>query len=146
MYNIQQNSTTHSFINLLISMDNFPNHFILLSIYYYYCFCCFCCSYFIILFILQENKKKMQRSNYNYYIKMQYFYTHFFFFFKFCIRVCFHLLIKFINTKIIQYSNIFPRCISSQFCPFSRTDFEIRAPNVIQGNVVVPSIKYMQIS
>ena len=33
-----------------------------------------------------------------------------------------------------------------QFCTFSKTDFEIRAASVIRENVVVPGIKYMQMS
>ena len=47
---------------------------------------------------------------------------------------------------MVLYSSIFPHCIFSQFCSLSKIDFEIRAASVIRENVVVPGIKYMQMS
>ena len=47
---------------------------------------------------------------------------------------------------MVWYSSIFPHCIFSQFCSLSKIDFEIRAASVIRENVVVPGVKYMQMS
>lgn len=56
---------------------------------------------------------------------------------------CFYMLIIYTYQK---YSNVFPRCILSQFCPLSKIDFQILAPSIIRGNAVevVPGLKYMQ--